>query len=914
MKKSFWLLSAGIVAFTGPAFAQDTAAPNPATTNQTGTEQAAVDENADDDAIVITAQGRNQLLQDVPLAVQAVGAEQLQNSGASDIRALNQLAPSLLVSSTGTEANGSARIRGIGTVGDNPGLESSVAVFVDGVYRSRSGIGLNEMGEIERVEVLRGPQGTLFGRNASAGLIHIISRRPNLNEFEGFGALTYGNYDHIRAEGAVSGPIGDSGFGYRVDGVYVRRDGFYNDVNNDTDVNDRDRYFVRGQLLWEPNDALSLRLIGDYTKRDEACCAAVYLDRDFNPLIGNLNEPAVPLNSPTGNNIINVLRDLGTPMIAFNDPFSRDIYVNAGRSYGGETEDMGVSLQADWDLGGATLTSITAFRDYDSDQGGDIDYGPVDILYRDADGNSARQFQTFSQELRLQGTAFDGMLDWLVGGYFADEDLTVTDNLRFGNQYGRFATCRIVSGSALAPLYSPGSPGCLAARPALFGAASPLVYAAFDRLDSVNDRGSTLDRYNQNSRNWALFTHNIVHITDELALTLGARYTNERKRLDVTFGNDNVACPAQQAALVPFLTNPGLAAIAGGLIGLTCQGNSTAELNGVSINDRRSESEWTGTGVLSYQPTSDWLFYASYSRGYKAGGFNLDRSALKSPILPFALTPGGAQALVGNLQFDPEINNAYELGAKYSRGPITLNAVLFRQEFRNFQLNTFNGTVFIVQTINGCENDLGGADRDLSLATGACDPDAVGWGVRSEGVELEAAFRVQRDINLTAGLTLADTEYRENLVGNRFGAPLDPALRQLPGDNLSNAPKLVFTGSFAWTPPIGNSGLSGLFYVDTRVTDDYNTGSDLFPQKEQDSYAIVNARIGIRGPEERWSLEAWAQNLFDVDYTQVAFNSPFQAGASAAPFVDPAFPGGRQIFSAFLAEPRTYGVTGRFRF
>ena len=250
MKKSFWLLSAGIVAFTGPAFAQDTAAPNPATTNQTGTEQAAVDENADDDAIVITAQGRNQLLQDVPLAVQAVGAEQLQNSGASDIRALNQLAPSLLVSSTGTEANGSARIRGIGTVGDNPGLESSVAVFVDGVYRSRSGIGLNEMGEIERVEVLRGPQGTLFGRNASAGLIHIISRRPNLNEFEGFGALTYGNYDHIRAEGAVSGPIGDSGFGYRVDGVYVRRDGFYNDVNNDTDVNDRDRYFVRGQLLW----------------------------------------------------------------------------------------------------------------------------------------------------------------------------------------------------------------------------------------------------------------------------------------------------------------------------------------------------------------------------------------------------------------------------------------------------------------------------------------------------------------------------------------------------------------------------------------------------------------------------------------------------------------------------------------
>src|SRR6185295_986022 len=140
--------------------------------------------------IVITAQGRRQLLQDVPLAVQAVGADQLQNSGANDIRQLNQLAPSLLVSSTGTEANGSARIRGVGTVGDNPGLESSVAVFVDGVYRSRSGVGLNELGEVERVAVLRGRQGTFFGRNASAGLLHIITRRPEF-EFGGNVELTY---------------------------------------------------------------------------------------------------------------------------------------------------------------------------------------------------------------------------------------------------------------------------------------------------------------------------------------------------------------------------------------------------------------------------------------------------------------------------------------------------------------------------------------------------------------------------------------------------------------------------------------------------------------------------------------------------------------------------------------------------
>ena len=144
--------------------------------------------------IVVTAQGRAQALADVPVAISAVNAESLALSGANDIRQLNQLAPSLLVTSTGSEANGSPRIRGIGTVGDNPGLESSVVVLIDGVYRSRAGIGLNELGEIDRVEVLRGPQGTLGGRNSSAGLISVVSKRPSFT-FGGNAEVTYGNFD-----------------------------------------------------------------------------------------------------------------------------------------------------------------------------------------------------------------------------------------------------------------------------------------------------------------------------------------------------------------------------------------------------------------------------------------------------------------------------------------------------------------------------------------------------------------------------------------------------------------------------------------------------------------------------------------------------------------------------------------------
>ena len=184
MRKSIWLLSAGLTVLSTPAFAQTTT-DQPSTPSEAPVEAASVDsaaqaaEAVDQDAIIVTATRRSEALSDVPLAVSAISAETIKNSGAVDLRGLNQVSPSLLVSSTSSEAGaGGARIRGIGTVGDNPGLESSVAVFIDGVYRSRIGTGLTELGPVDRVEVLRGPQGTLFGRNASSGLIHVITAKP----------------------------------------------------------------------------------------------------------------------------------------------------------------------------------------------------------------------------------------------------------------------------------------------------------------------------------------------------------------------------------------------------------------------------------------------------------------------------------------------------------------------------------------------------------------------------------------------------------------------------------------------------------------------------------------------------------------------------------------------------------------
>ena len=815
------------------AFAPSAASAQDTETTEQDTDLVAAADVDDGNVIIVRAQGRDQTLSDVPVAVSAVTAETLQKSGVADIRDMNQVAPSLLISSTGNESNGSARIRGIGTVGDNPGLESSVAVFIDGVYRSRSGNALSELGPLDRVEILRGPQGTLGGRNSSAGLINIYTAPPEMDGFSGYGALTYGNYDAIRVEGGINAPLGET-VAARVDGVYFQRDGFYNDVVNDTRVNDRDRYLIRGQLLFEPTSDLSIRLVGDYSKKDEACCAATFVQPSFAPL-ARLSDDLLPTSADakfdypgsltpaltsTANPIIPVLLALGQDPRALNQStFNRDIYVTPGRSYQGETEDYGISGEVNWDFGNVTMTSITGYRDYSNFQGSDTDYTQVDILYRAPGPNAgAREFKTFTQELRFNGSLLDDRIDWLVGGFYANEKLETRDNLRFGTQYGAFAPCRVVN--AINPaLASPLSSGCLSAggRAALagaFGPATPLIFAGLDNLAQINDLGGTGDVYNQKSENFALFTHNIVHITDKLDLTLGLRYTNETKDFNASFGNDNVICPQNRALLgsllVPTVDTNGdgipdfapLGGLAGGIISLSCQGNSTSELDGVSLADTRDEDQFTGTAILSYKATPDLLFYGSYSRGYKAGGFNLDRSALTTPVAFNVNTLDPT-----NLQFEEETVDAFEIGAKYQTRQFGVSVAAFRQEFTNFQLNTFNGSVFLVQNINACKDDLGGADRDNSAATGACASDRTKPGVVAKGVEIEANLSPVRDLTATVGLTYADTSFANNLIGNEDGTPLDPALRLLPGDNMSNAPEIVATSSLSWTPPIGDSGM-----------------------------------------------------------------------------------------------------------
>ncbi len=888
-------LSFGLLAM--PAMAQDAGA------------------ETDDSTIIVTATRRSEALSDVPIAVSAVTGETLEKTGATDVRALGQVAPSLLVSGATSEVNFSARIRGIGTVGENPGLESSVGLFIDGVYRSRTGVGLSELGDIERVEVLRGPQGTLFGRNSTAGLINIVTKAPELGRFAGKGSVSYGNYDYWRVDGMINAPLGDKA-AVRLDGVWQKRDGFIENVTpGEPDINDRDRWLARGQLMFEPNETLKFRLIADYSERKENCCGGILL----NP-VRNLTRGADGFPVASANTLLPLLQLLGAnhQVAPAGSSFVRRQSTTPGVTYRSDTKDWGVSGELDWELGAATLTSITAYRDYKNAQGQDADFNTLDILRRtDLD----RRFRLFTQELRLQGEAFDGRLDWLVGGYYANEKLDVDDDIKYGADYQRFANC--LAAATLAPaLLNPASATCsnlpAASFPGFQGIAALLGAAP---LNGTGNNGST---FHQRSTNYALFTHNSFDIIeDALTLTVGARYTHEKKTLSGDANFTNTLCPA--------IVNSSLQALAS----LACVINGTApDIVKGAPGTKFSEGQWTGTAVLSWKPAPEWLVYASASKGYKAGGFNLDYSALDRPcsttagsaaqnaacttaLARPANSPGNGRPEASDLQFASEKVDAYELGVKWDGPGIDVNVAAFWQEYSNYQLNTFNGVNFEVTNIQACKDDLGTAPTDNSAATGACASDRLKPGVVAKGFEIETFLRPARYVSVNMGLTYVDTLYRRDLVGTA-GRALSPVLFQLPGRGVSNAAKYVATAGISWTPPIGGSGLTALVYLDTRLQSDTNTGSNLDIEKEQDAFAVFNGRIGLFGRDRRWGIELWGQNLFNKQYYQIGADMPLQGSGSfravAAP-VASGHPGtANKLFVGFPGEPRTYGVTLRGQF
>jgi outer membrane receptor protein involved in Fe transport len=847
--------------FAAPAFAQDAEAAADGT---------AETEDSYGDDIVVTATRREQLSQDVPLAVTVVGGDAIDNAGITDIRGIRQLTPSLQTTTGQSAATGVVlRIRGIGTAGDNPGFEPAVGVFVDGVFRSRAGVALAELPPIERVEVLRGPQGTLFGRNTSAGALSITTEGPSF-DLGGYAEVQYGNYDELEISAGITGPIGEA-LAVRVDGGYHRRDGYITDVNSGNDINNLDRYFIRAQALYE-TDTITFRLIADYAETDEVCCGAINTGSgltlpitDTNTAIGRIASGAVlglTGNPATGG----AVGRIGFPL-----PYSRGSRLQAvtpGRDYLEQVNEWGISGQFDFDLGGVTLTSITAYRDWDARRNQDIDFSGLDRAFRD---NYRTGITDFTQEIRLQGEAFDGNLDWLIGGFYLNESLTLTDTVRFGAQADIFVdsvvngltrSTALPTGLQLFGRLGPGVPlfgqVALATNPPLLAAAlaNPALFALFNSPlpATPNGAGQIADNYEIDTQAFAIFTHNIFHITDALDLTVGLRYNRETKDIEA---NLNSAVPACAFFLNP-ANAPYVSALnSAGLLGLahltTCNPTVNSEFNG-SYSDSRSESEFTGTVRLSWEVNNDVLIYAGYDRGYKSGGYNLDRASFDTRVL------GGNGAQLTDLEFGNETVDAYEVGIKtnFTR-EIQINLSAFRSDVQGYQNLRFSGTQFVVQNFDA---------------------------LRSQGIELETQIRPVRELTFSLAYTLLDTEVTDPAAGTDNGRPL------------TNSPRHVVTGAMTWTPRLSDN-VEGLLHVDFRMQGDSTPINDPIarPFVANDGHEIVNARIGLTF-NERFSVEAYVENVFNTYFNITAFPIPEQGSS----------------FAVYPSPPRFYGVRARASF
>ncbi|WGM45941.1 Vitamin B12 transporter BtuB [Brevundimonas sp. NIBR10] len=769
------------------------------------------------DDIVVTAQKREQSLQDVPIVITALSQETLSNAGVRDIKDLQILTPGLNVASTGGEASTTVRIRGVGTVGDNPGLESSVSVVIDGVYRPRNGVAMGDLGELQRIEVLKGPQGTLFGKNTSAGVINVLTAAPSFT-FGGQAELTAGAYDALGASLSLTGPLIADRLAGRLYVATRERDGFYSvstgaGPRTETKDASQDFYTVRGQLLFTPTDTLDVRIIADYTRRDEFCCAGVQI-----------------ISSGTAALIDALAPDSGVARPAA--PFDRRAWLN--RDTIQNIEDKGVSAEINWQtpwLGDAVLTSITATRSWFSNGSADLDYSSADIWQRPY-GSYSAGFDQFSQELRLAGAT--DRLEWQIGAFYADEDLASQTPVIFGAAYETYFGLLLSAGAA------PGLVSVLTGLPA---------------GTSFTPGSGQLDTFAQTSRSVALFTNETLSVTDRLKLTMGLRWTQEKKSLDSHYTNlpGNNGCGAALGRL------PAIAAIVGAAATPTVVGNlclpwTDPAFTNLTTRQDRDEDQVTGTAKIGYDFTDTVMGYASYARGYKAGGFNLDRA--RSSI-------GVAQT---DTSFAEETVDSYEVGLKSSLfdRSLSLNGAWFHQRFEGFQLNAFTGVSYIVSSI----------------------PE-----VTSEGLDLDALwFTPITGLSLQGGLTYADTRYGDFV-------PVTGVSPRLPGARLSFAPEWSGSLSANYERPL-DGGVTLRLSLAAKYSSEYNTGSDLAPQKMQEAFTVVNGRIGLTGQDDRWTAELWAQNLFDEDYYQVAFDAPLQSGG----------------FNAFLGAPRTWGVTVRNRF
>jgi len=576
--------------------------------------------------VLVTAQRREQALQDVPLALQVVGTDLIADTAAEDLGDLNGFVPGLLVSSD-SPTQPLYQIRGIQTGDFGVGTDPAVGVFVDGIYASRSGASLLAFNDIERIEVLKGPQGTLFGRNSAAGAISIVTRQP-ADTFEAWLRLRVGDYSKRRVEGMVNLPIGDS-FALRVNGVFNQSDGWVEDAATGRDLWPEDNWAGRVALRWDISGDTSATLTWDHDRLNQLARPAIGL---------------IPV-TPGVDTTVPYPADPGT----FLDPRNARVYNDVISNEESRTLDQ-LSLIIDHQFEWATLRSTTAWRQFDTVNREDEDGTNFIATYFDT--ANIEDNESFYQEFKLSGAT--DRVDWVAGASYYDEDArqasdthAFTDSIdTLGINLGLYQQAGLV--------YPDGSPIRLYTDTSAVLAANniPATMLGLPWREVMYNDGSFTA--------YALFGDVIWHVTDRTNLTVGLRYTHDAKEFAWRNGPhetpelDATVAALQQMGFFDVFPIPPEAFRLDDIVFRvdTPDGGATPV--------RRSDS-WDDLSprfVLDYAVSPDVMVFGSIAKGYKAGGFN--------------------SVEVGS-QFDNEDVWNFEAGVKslYSHVGVILNASVY---------------------------------------------------------------------------------------------------------------------------------------------------------------------------------------------------------------------------------------------
>ncbi len=715
--------------------------------------------------IVVTARKTSESLAETPVAVSVLTDEFFDESGFNTITEIVKFVPGYDFSPITTTRAASPSVRGISTFSFSEGFESSVATVIDGVPMGREAQGFFDLYDVERVEVLKGPQGTLFGKNTSAGVINIVTKKPEY-EFSMGGDVTIGSRGERRVRGTVTGPLMDNELAYRITGSMHQNDGMLdNELAGEDDINSKDTWSLRGKFLYEPTDQLSALLTLDYTDEDNHCCIATYNQAgSAQDLISG------PLGGLYGGNDPFLFQQIPGSVIHLEDALAnagivpgtsnRDVALFE-RDVRQKSEAKGASLQIDYGLGNATLTSITAWRDWEIDETNDQDIlGESDFLNFSGAAATAEQF---TQEIRLAGLLNESV-SYVTGLFYFDEEQDADG----GNSID-----------------------------------IALVHPIFG--DVLNFRNRAVRSVE--TRHFSAFGEVTWDVTERFSLVFGGRYTDEKKDAELDYS--------------VFAVNPDFGFNTLGFVGGSISGAQTVD-----------DTDFSGRVIARYALTDEINTYLTWSRGYKGAGIDVTTGIRAQNI-----APGDGLPVV-----EPEIPTLIELGVKgvFLNNTLSVNTAVYHQTVEDYQRINANQDSSFTQNLGIDEVESTGFEVDLSYATPI------------EGLMLSAA------------LSYIDVTYEEYVQ--------QPAAE---GTNLAFIPEksASFIGSYHFD--LGNSGWRAFTRVEYSWQDEKNTTSGVIPNPrfDIDSYGLLNLRLGVTSPSERYSIRLSVENAADEDYVHYVGSS-----------------------------------------